>query len=141
MQDFLIQFDPSIPPVRSAPRPRMSIPRLYTAAEAANTPELDPRYKLAGRTFGYYPAHVTTVLADMLAEAEAFAGRVDHGMTLSGYTVLLVEFRDGKAVFRDPVNSARTGGRLIAGGYDPDEIAEAFRSAADAVWAWVFPNG
>src|ERR1700754_396005 len=108
MTEFSVTFRPPIPPAtrrHDLDATKVNWGRVHDAAKAAGLPELDPVYTVAGRVFGYYPADAYIALSDMLGAADAFARRVDHDMMLSGYTVLLVEFREERAYFFNPVRS------------------------------------
>lgn len=141
MGEFTVTFDPPIAAARKPHRTKPQWPSFYAAAEAAGVPELDPAFNVAGRTFGYYPDHVSGVLSDLLGAADIISRRVDQSIGLCGYTVLLVEFREGRVYFRDPAGAFSHGGTLIGGGFDPEEVEETLRQAADAVWELVFPKG
>lgn len=144
MSGFSVTFDPPIPAATRRHEldvKKINWARVHEAAKAAGLPELDPVYTVAGRKFGYYPADADVVLADMLGAADCFARRINHELTLCGYTVLLVEFRDERAFFSDPTGSYPCGGAPIGDGFDADEVTEVLRRAADAVWEFVFPEG
>ena len=141
MDTFTVTFEPPIPAARRPHRTRPKWPSFYAAAEAAEVPELDPAFNVAGRTFGYYPAHVSGVLDDLLGAADIISRREDQSIGLCGYTVLLVEFREGRVYFRDPAGSFSHGGTPIGDGFDPEEVEETLRQAADAVWELVLPKG
>lgn len=141
MDEFAVTFDPPIRPARRQHQIKPNLANFHAAAEAGRVPDLDPSFKVAGRTFGYYPAHASTVLSDLLGIADAISNRSARSIELCGYTVLLVDFREDRMFFYDPAGSYPNGGAPIGGGYDPAEVESAVRRAADAVWELVFPKG
>lgn len=141
MDDFAVAFDPPIPAARKQHQIRPNWTRIYAASEAARLAPLDPVFKVAGRRFGYHPADPPGVLGDLLGAAEVISRRVDATIALSGYTVLLVEFREDRVFFSDPAGSYPNGGAPVGGSFDPDEIELTLRRAADAVWELIFPRG
>jgi hypothetical protein len=140
MSDFKVAFEPPIPPARGRHRIVPSWPNVYATVQARRLADLDPIYEVAGRRLRYHPASPEQVLSDLMGEADAFSRGVDHAIGLCGYTVLLVEFRKGRAFFTDPANSYPNGGAPIGDSFDVGEVEEALRLGADAVWEWIYPD-
>lgn len=96
----------------------------------------DVRYLVDGRVYGYYPASLLTVLNDLAQELELCERRESHEMTLSGYTVLILEFDEAGGTFSDPVvRGARPAGGQIGEPMAQEEICAAFRSAVHDIWS------
>ncbi len=141
MDEFAVTFDPPIRAARKQHQIKPNWTRIYAASVAARLAPLDPVFRVAGRTFGYHPADASVVLGDLLGAAEIISGRIDATISLSGYTVLLVEFREDRVFFRDPAGSYPNGGAPVGGSFHADEIELTLRRAADAVWELIFPRG
>ena len=106
------------------------------AAASDRFRKYDVHYVVDGRVYGYYPASLLTVLNDLAQELELCERRESHEMTLTGYTVLILEFGEAGGTFADPVmRGARLTGGQIGEPMDPDDICAAFRSAVRDVWS------
>jgi hypothetical protein len=91
-------------------------------------------YHLAGNSYRYYPASILTILNDLHIEWELIRSRVPHAMTLSGYTVLAIDFVGEAALFADPLDRSTSGASKRIG--EPIwvlSVEEAFRIAIERV--------
>ncbi len=68
--------------------------------------EYDIEYMIGGCSFRYYPASILTVLNDLHQEWGLVRDRIPHAMTLSGYTVLEMDFEGEAVLFYDPVKTS-----------------------------------
>ena len=133
MTRFAILITPEIAPSRRRTE-AIEWDEIDVAAASDRFKQYDVHYLVDGRVYGYDPASLLTVLNDLAQELELCERRESHGMTLSGYTVLTVEFDEAGATFSDPgVRGTRAAGGQIGEPVDPDAICAAFRSAVGAV--------
>lgn len=100
---FSIEIQPSVPAESEVCLPADFSNLDYEAILRQHSEEYDVLYHVDGQIFGYYPSSVVTVLNDLHWEWEQTRDRLSHSMTLSGYTVLTIEFIGDLAFFSDPV--------------------------------------
>lgn len=93
--------------------------------------EHDIIYFVNDRSFRYYPASLVTILNDLYQELESAQNGESHMMTLSGYTVLEIQFRVGKAIFFDPLRHSLEGRNEPLGEFSAAEIVSEFQSAVN----------
>lgn len=142
MGSFTVEIVPPLPAV-GADSKRLSYDDLeniriesldFERIYSHHTEEYDVRYHVGGRVFAYYPSSIVTVLNDLYQEWEFVSSRTPHTMTLCGYTVLEVDFKEEEAIFLDPVAYHRTGTReLISEPVSAAVVEQAFRSAVVGV--------
>lgn len=133
LSEFLITFDPPLPPAAPLEPPLRFEELDSLAVAAAYTIEHDILYSIDGRIFAYYPASILTVLNDIHLEWTLIRERSTHDVTLSGYTVLEAIFEQGGFQFRSPAwPPAPVGER-----FDTVSLEAKFRAATAEVWGLV----
>ncbi|CAN0416653.1 unnamed protein product, partial [Phaeothamnion confervicola] len=132
---FLIAFEPPILPAETVPVPESLEGLDWTEILAVHTQYYDVLYRIDGKLFCYYPADVVTVLSDLHFEWQCARKRQSHVVTLSGYTVLDIDFQGETARFYDPLERSLGSERQSIGGeFSAESIEFGFRSASAAVW-------
>lgn len=126
---FAVMFDPELPNHGSINPPRkVSWTVVYGAADGQ--PEHDLRYVICGKVIGYYPASLGTLLGDLLGELDALLQGRDHGVSMSGYTVLWAEMSADNVTFRDPGLAAE-----LVGVVPLADVQAALQAASARLWA------
>lgn len=135
MAGFEIELSPRLASAPSA-YGDISLENLdYAAINSLIREEYDVHYVVFGRKFGYYPASIITVLSDIFEEHEQACNKNSHLMTLSGYTVLGVDFVGDQAQFFDPAKRLREGKEgWIGERLDAGKVKQVFKSALDDIW-------
>lgn len=91
-------------------------------------------YHIAEESFRYYPSDILTILHDLYHEWQLVRTRTPHLMTLSGYTVLEIDFEGEAVIFKDPVEFSVSGvSKLIGEPVWVLAVEEAFREAIERV--------
>lgn len=120
MGKFTVEIEPSVPPALVVPS-KLSLDGLDYNKVLSNIPgEYNIRYYVEEESFTYYPASILTITNDIFLEWELTQKRESHNMTLSGYTVLTMIFKNDYVYFIDPTsvhNEPEV--RQVGGRFDP----------------------
>lgn len=128
---FEISFEPELPDHGSLPPPRkVSWTVAYDAADGE--PNHDLHYAICGRRVCYYPASLATLLADLLGEIEALESGKPHGVSMSGYTLLLAKITGDNVTFVDPGPDGEVVGQVPIA-----DVRSALRNASARLWAYL----
>jgi hypothetical protein len=98
---FEVSFDPELPDHGAIPPPE-NVNRGVAYGAADDQPDHNLRYVISGTPVCYYPAGLPTLLGDLLGELEGLESGRAHGVSMSGYTLLLAEITGDNVTFRDP---------------------------------------
>jgi len=132
---FQIEITPALPRAKSSKA--ISLDGLDHGTILDKHPEkYDIIYYVAGQRYAYYPSSILTVLNDLYEEWTLIKGRSPHIMTLSGYTVLDMNFVDDSVRFLKPLPGSPVG-RVFLCECPYDTVEQAFRSATEQVLSFV----
>lgn len=126
---FAVMFDPELPDHGSINPPK-KVSWTVAYGSANGQPEHDLRYVICGEVIGYYPASLATLLVDLLGELDALQQGRDHGVSMSGYTVLWAEMSADNVTFRDPGPAAE-----MVGVVPLADVQAALQAAIARLWA------
>lgn len=136
MSTFSISFKPNIGEVGDCNFPQ-SISDMDVSSLMVRYPtQYEVSYRIDEIIFTYYPSSIITLINDLWLEFEKLLNRDNHDMTLSGYTVLKMDFKDGKVVFFDPSRDSSSLSQ-VGDKFDLIDIDIEFRRALSAVWNYV----
>lgn len=131
---FVVVFDPELPDRGEAEPPiQIDWSMAYQAANARA--EHDLCYVIDGRTFGYYPASIATLLGDLLSLHDQLELPDPQTIGLSGYTVLLAQVIDRTVIFRDPIPP-----NDVVGTLEVAQVRQALRTAIRRLWAFLLSS-
>lgn len=141
MSRFEITFVPPLGPVEPRPVPenlreRLNVP-FVQHVQASYSHEHLVQYVVNGELFAYYPTSILTLLNDLNLELTLLRGRENHEVTLSGYTVLRLEFHGDVAQLFDPARRDDDRPEESLGEYEVAELESKFQSAAATVWGLI----
>lgn len=141
MNTFDIRFSPPLRPAEPYPVPGHLADWLSVSfvqhVQAAYPHEHLVQYAVDGEIFAYYPASILTLLNDLDLELALFRRRENHDMTLSGYTVLHVEFQGDLARLFDPTRCDHHQHGEPLGDFAVADLESKFTSATSALWGLI----
>jgi hypothetical protein len=130
LSEFLIIFDPPLPPAVIADRPIVLEDVDIRSVSQRYTQDHDVSFAIDGEIFSYYPSSLLTVLNDIHLEWTLIQKRLSHDLTLSGYTVLEASYEHGRFQFHNPAWPPAPVGNPIDAVY----LECKFRASTAAIW-------
>lgn len=136
MSSFRITISPPLPYQDVTPSDVLLDDLDYARILLSHTQEYDLTYHVDSFEFRYYPASIITVLNDIHEEWILARQRANHDMTLSGYTVLRIEFEQDNVVFSDPLPNDQVGYKSLNFIFNANVVEEEFLTVLKSIYSF-----